>query len=171
MPLSAAVVIDLINHTVKEEKIKDPSLVYLFLDEMDISEKDACYSVLCKQNKYEEAFALPDKVTPEGKLLLSFCSRLGINVVLYTTRVDTKRVEKNAENFALELDFGCPVISEVICLRNEENKLMPISKIISESDFQSTKVTFGIIACSYGLRADDFVDNAPMFEVKKSVLF
>lgn len=161
--------VSLINSMIEEQKIKEAKSIYLFLDEMDITYKDERYDLLCSQHRYDEAFALPNTLTNDAKKLLLHCSRIGVKVVLYTTRVDTKRVDATVKTFSHVLDVGFPVVHSVVCLRNEENQLLPLSKLINECGVEANEVTFGILVCGFQLRIDDFLNNAPLFEAKKAI--
>ena len=164
-------VIDAINTMIEEQKIKNPNDIYLFLDEMDITYKDSRYEPMCNQHRYDEAFDLPNLLTKDAKELLMFCSRLGVNVILYTTRVDTKRVDVTVRTFSHVLDVGFPVVKKVVCLRTEQNELLPISRVMDECDIPPNDVTFGVLACSFQLRINDFLNNAKYFTIKKAVCF
>jgi len=169
--LCAQHVIDLINSTIEEQHITSPDTVHLFLDEMDITEKDPIYDILTKQHRYEEAFSVPNVLTEEGQKLLLFCSRMGIRVVLYTTRVDTRRVEATVNLFHRVLDSSVPAHYRIIGLRDMGNILKPISACIADWVINKESKIFGIIACGYKIRVNDFLENAVMFEHRAGICF
>ena len=146
---------DFIQTLIADQSITDTSRIHVFLDDLDITKKSVEYTTLINEAKYDEAFAVPDIPEPFAFPMLQYLWRLGVKVDIYTTRVDTKRVEATG-NSIMEKYQVPGLFNSYICLRNEENKVLPLADVITETSMPKDGRNIAILYCNFQNRLDDF---------------
>ena len=146
---------DFIQALIVDQSITDTSRIHVFLDDMDVTKKSPEYTALINEGKYEEAFAVPDIPEPFAFPMLQYLWRLGAKVNIYTTRVNTKRVEVTG-NSIMEKNEVPGLFNSYLCLRNEENKVLPLAEVITESTMPNDGINVAILYCNFPNRLDEF---------------
>lgn len=152
MPLSAALLIAHLNSlkTGRGTKVK----TCVLLNEADVFIKDPFFFELSSKNYHEEAFALPDLLSDQGAMIIDYCSGEGIDVILYTLRVDCVRVQKTVNSFD---EPRRNTIKHVFSLRNEANILLPVSRSIDPAIVVPYHTC--VLVSSLYPRIEDFNEN------------
>jgi len=157
----ADTLITFVDNLIKEQAIADTSRIHVLLDYADLTYKSARYNTLLDQGRIEEAFKEPDIPYVWTREVFTALYRLGVSIDIYTSRVDTKRVEEKGNFIMTSLEVP-GLFNSYFCIRQHEDdggsRVIGVANAITSETMPADGENIAILFCGFQSRIEAFKD-------------